>query len=115
AVFHAPQDTLRLVAADTEVGRLERLKILVEDGLAAFGTSPAVRDGITHEQDVDVALLGDFQEALVTLRLERRGDDSRVLLFLLASLLCWLGLLVLSRSRGDVEQKSHVQDRESDQ
>jgi len=68
AVLDAPEDVLGAVAADAEVGGLVLAELLVEDGGLA---TPAGGDGITEEDDLGFALLGDFDERLV--RLEEAG------------------------------------------
>jgi hypothetical protein len=55
-VHGAPQHVLGAVAADAEVGGLTVGITLLPDRLAA--AAPPRGDGVTHEQDVDVALLG---------------------------------------------------------
>src|SRR5262249_421297 len=62
AFCNPPKNVLRLIAADAEVGRLERAEALLPD---LFRAAPALSDGIAQEEDVHVPLLGAFDEAVV--------------------------------------------------
>ena len=81
AVLQAPEDVLRLIAADAEVGGFERTVVLFPNLLAA--AAPAVGDRVAEEQQVDAALLGDFDEAVVPLHPARiaRGRSGRGIAF----------------------------------
>ncbi len=79
AVLHAPEDMLRAVAADAEVGGLQRRVAFGPDGFAR--AAPALGDGIAKENDIDVTLLGARVETLVldhpVVARHRRGGGIR--------------------------------------
>ena len=92
AILQPPQDVLGAVAADAEVGGLERHELFLEDH-GAVGprvvalAAPGIRDRIAEEQHVDAAAFGHLDELVVPLHpvaLPRHRHDGRVLLLLLA-------------------------------
>ena len=60
AVFDSPQDVLGAVATDPEVGGMTRFIGFVPNVFSFC--APTVSDGIAHEQEVDSAVLGLFDE-----------------------------------------------------
>lgn len=64
AFRNAPKDVAGLIAADAEVGRFLRGKVLLPNVLAAWAL-PALRDRITKKEQVHITLLSAFQNALV--------------------------------------------------
>ena len=73
AVLEAPQNALRGVAGDGEVGRFEPAEILIEHRLVGVPLHPPVGDGISVQQQIDVAFLRDLDEAFVARAHAQRG------------------------------------------
>ena len=65
AVIQPPQDVFGAITPDTEVHRVAVAVVLCPDLLT--GALPAMRDRIADEDEIGVALLGSFVEALVPL------------------------------------------------
>lgn len=63
AMFDAPDDVLRPVAADAEIRRVPRAVGFLPNILAP--AAPIVRDGIAHEQNLNAARLGLFHKSLM--------------------------------------------------
>src|SRR5436190_14644156 len=82
AVLQTPEDALRRVAGDAEVGDLHLAEVFIEDALAArialrIGLDvPKVSNRITEKQNVEVFAIGDVQKRLMPriLRAARRTD-----------------------------------------
>ena len=62
-VTQAPDDVLRAIAADTEIGGFQRRKIFIPDGFT-FST-PAIRDRVTSKEQVHVTSFGDREEPVM--------------------------------------------------
>src|SRR5262249_50883325 len=81
AVLEPPQDVLSAIAADAEVGRLERDGLLLEDlaagALAVPLATPGIGDRIAQKEHVDATALGDLDElGVAALVLLRRRDGT---------------------------------------
>lgn len=63
ALGDAPKDVLRAIAADAEIGGLQRIEAFLPHVFAA--AFPSLRDRVAQEQHLDIALLGTVEKALV--------------------------------------------------
>src|SRR6202035_150642 len=79
--LNPPEHVLSPIAADAEIGGLERLEVLLPDFLPGLA-APAVGNRVAQEQDVDSALLGDGDESLMPLLILGNRLDGAVVGFL---------------------------------
>ena len=65
AILQAPENSLRRVAGDGEVGRLNIAEILVENRLVGVSLHPPVGDRVAVKQEIDMAFARGLREAQV--------------------------------------------------
>lgn len=72
AVLHPPQHALSCVAADSEVGGLQRSEVLIPDRLSRI--PPSIGDRIAHEKQLDRRAAGNLDKGFVPVVVTRQGD-----------------------------------------
>src|SRR6185437_7248006 len=73
AVFNAPENVLGAIPADAEIGGVTRTVKLLPDVFST--TAPKIRDGIAHEEKIDVAGFGLLNKPLMPRHPARRTRD----------------------------------------